>query len=165
MNWIISGVLLIIIGVYLKYQEYQAGNPVIIDEYLEKGKKLQNLNEELEELIQSIEEKEKALQIKIDNLLQLEDKLLEKSSKVSAEEKKEQAEFKELLNREYSLAEEEESLPGEPVVGGISGKYQEVLQLAREGMEIDEIARKLNLGIRETGLILRLYQKEEDSLV
>lgn len=164
MNWIISGVLLIIIGVYLKYQEYQAGNPVIIDEYLEKGKKLQNLNEELEELIQSIEEKEKALQIKIDNLLQLEDKLLEKSSKDPAEEK-EQTEFKELLNREYSLAEEEESLLGEPVVGGISGKYQEVLQLAREGMATDEIARKLNLGIRETGLILRLYQKEEDSLV
>ena len=164
MIWIISGVLLIITGIYLKYQEYQAGNPVIIDEYLEKGKKLQNLNEELEELIQSIEEKERSLQIKIDNLLQLEDKLLEKSGKDPAEEK-EQTEFKELLNREYSLAEEEDSLPGEPVVGGISGKYQEVLQLAREGMEIDEIARKLNLGIRETGLILRLYQKEEDSLV
>ena len=163
MIWIISGVLLIITGIYLKYQEYQAGNPVIIDEYLEKGKKLQNLNEELEELIQSIEEKEKALQIKIDNLLQLEDKLLEKSSKDPAEEK-EQTEFKELLNREYSWRKKRRAFR-EPVVGGISGKYQEVLQLAREGMEIDEIARKLNLGIRETGLILRLYQKEEDSLV
>lgn len=164
MHWVISGVILIIAGVYLKYQEYQTVNPVNIEEYLEKGDKLKNLNEELDNLIQSVEKKEKALQLKIDNILRLEDKLLEKTNADFPQEKG-QPDFRALLNQEYSTVDEEEVSLREEETGSISDRYKEVLQLAGKGMSIDEIARKLNLGIRETGLILRLHGKEEDSVV
>ncbi len=162
MYWIISGVALIIGGLYFKYQYYQAGNFVKLAEYLEKSNKLKNINGELEELIQAIDEKEKALQSKIDSLLQLENKLLEKSNSDSPQPE-EQVDFKDLLNGQ--LAEKEESLPPDQETGVIAAKYQEVLQLYRQGLTAEEIARKLNLGIRETGLIIRLHGKEEDSIV
>lgn len=162
MYWIISGVALIIGGLYFKYQYYQAGNSVKLAEYLEKSNKLKNINGELEELIQAIDEKEKALQSKIDSLLQLENKLLEKSNSDSPQPE-EQVDFKDLLNGQ--LAEKEESLSPDQETGVIAAKYQEVLQLYRQGLTAEEIARKLNLGIRETGLIIRLHGKEEDSIV
>ncbi|MFW6007579.1 MAG: DUF6115 domain-containing protein, partial [Halanaerobiales bacterium] len=60
--------------------------------------------------------------------------------------------FKKILQKKYENKEKNDQ--------GYPQKYRKVFKLADKGQKARDIARNLNLGIRETRLILKLYENE-----
>lgn len=71
------------------------------------------------------------------------------------------ADFQRVLDQTSTTFEEETSANKQKM----PGKHAKVLTLYRQGKDLEEIAEELNIGIRETQLILRLHQGEADKNV
>lgn len=167
MEWIliITGFFLTIIGGFLKYQQFRSGNPSLIimdekDRNKKKYNKLEKTNNELDKLISSIDEKEKMISEKLNSILELEKNLENRLKKKQAEEnvKNNHNNFRKILNKEYQELNND-------INTSSNNRYNLVHDFAKKGMNAEEIAEKLALGIRETRLILKLYRKEEDFIV
>lgn len=170
MPWIliIIGILLIIMGGHLKYQQLKSRDKKLsladrkfADEYLKRTNKLREIDNELDHLLESIALKEKKLREK------LADSNLEGPSvrQLPADNN-----FKNLLVDSFQGEMEQKNSRGDNISSNTAkktsnNKYNSVFALASQGMAVEDIAHKLDLGIRETSLILKLYRKEEDSVV
>ena len=79
--------------------------------------------------------------------------------------------FKEIFDRQYQekQAEKEQKNEEDSIIENlddrVNSKYSKIIALANQDLDAESIARKLDIGIRETRLILKLYMKEEDSIV
>lgn len=169
MSWIliIVGVLLIIMGGYLKYQQLKSRDrkrPSVdgefTDEYLKRTNKLREIDAELDRLLESIALKEKKIREK---LIDTEPAILQ-TKQLPVDNN-----FKKLLADNFQgkreLKNSQEGKISSKKIEKTNSKYSSVFALADKGMAVEDIAHKLDLGIRETSLILKLYRKEEDSVV
>lgn len=150
MTWvlIVNGVVLILIGVVLKYHQLKTGQvksepegekqDMLVEADLSKHRdKLQEINHDLDRLINQINDREKIIK-----------ELLEE--KIPVKEN-----FKEIFKDNYLG---NKALP-------LASKHAQVIALSRQGLTCQDIAEKLDFGVRETELILKFYRKEEDSVV
>ena len=150
MPWflIVSGVIMFLVGVVLKYHQLKTGQVKSEPEGEEQDllgeadlikhrDKLQEINHDLDRLINQINDRDKIIK-----------ELLEE--KIPVKEN-----FREIFKDNYR---QNKALP-------IASKYAQVIALSRQGLTCQDIAEKLDFGVRETKLILKFYQKEEDSVV
>lgn len=183
MPWILIliGVFLMVIGGYFKYQQFKPEysnlsltRDNLEDEYIKQSNKLKKINNELDQLIKSIDIKEKIITEKLNNIINFQSTVEKPVSNLDTnnEEKKLfqiNSDFKKVFDRHYHETKEQKNNEKESIIKNfddrINSKYNSVFSLASQGMDVEDIAKKLNFGVRETSLILKLYRKEEDSVV
>lgn len=159
---------MIIMGGYFKYQQLKSRDRKLpsvhreyTDEYLKRTNKLREIDDELDRLLESITLKEKKIRERLAD---------SDSAALSVRQLPADNNFKRLLADSYQEKTEQENSSGDntssnAVKKRTNSKYNSVFSLAKQGMSVEDIAHKLDLGIRETSLILKLYRKEEDSVV
>lgn len=103
----------------------------------EKEKKLAKINDNLDKIIQEITEKEEKIQ---KSLAKLEDNDIKDKTNTD---------FKKIFNTKTQKIDK----------NSLSERDQKILNLAEKGLEKEEIADELNIGIRETALILRMHKR------
>lgn len=161
MTWILIGIGLSLtvyglIGKYKQLKEYQQDKQVVRQDNLPVKENITGIMEQ-----QLINQQEKLVVVNREM-----DRLLNEITRKEQLMKKALAD----LTRNYELREEESfrSIFTHTIRGrdreSIPEKYSNVLVLHKKGLGVDEIARELDLGVRETGLILKLYRKEEDTI-
>ncbi len=102
---------------------------------------LAEINDELEELIAEINEREKILKEKVQGI---DSSLLESSTAAS---------FDKTFDRKFKDVQER-ALPEH---------YKQVINFHDQGLEIENIAERLNLGVRETELIVKMHGNGADA--
>lgn len=129
---IVIGLLLIIFGMWAKSLQFK-------HKLIEKEENVYDYlikqQQKLDELGQNIKKLQKARTINL-----------------SEKEKMPQQKFPVVLSPSTKLESKDSSLPT---------KYEQVLEMSEQGDDVETIAKKINLGIRETKIILKFYQKKE----
>jgi|GEM_PF-1333988 len=118
-------------------------------ELRENRRRLQELSQDMNKIMDELSWKEKSIKRTIDSL-RVNPKEIEDGD--LPREQPEQGSFKELLDSKLENVKQE----------NIPDRYLEILELHKQGLSIEEIAEKLDLGVRETGLIFKLYGGERD---
>ena len=112
-----------------------------IDEVIEdaenKEKHLRKINNKLDKIITEIHNKEE----RINNILE--------KSKKEDREISEKQNFKKIFKKSTEKIEENE----------LPEKHRKIFDLYKKGHKKEEIADKLNIGIRETSLILKMHRR------
>ena len=109
-----------------------------------KQKRLEKVNNNLDNIIEEISNKEEMIKNSIKNI--------EISKNEKNEDDVEQS-FQELLNKSSNNMNE----------NNLPEKHKKILNLAQDGLSREEIADQLNIGIRETALILRMHRRGADN--
>ena len=155
---IISGIILLCYSIYNKILFYRnfknntAKNIINDNENVERiqnekrrYRQLRNIIKDLEDQVRKVDlDIEKSEQKLLGEINKLEDKLKEKKMKTD---------FKNILQNKYDkdiTSEDKEQL---------SEQYKNVCSLYEKGRAPIEIARELDLGIRETNMIIKFYKK------
>lgn len=113
-----------------------AGNDIREDtDFLERVQRLKNISQNLDVILAEIQRKEDEIKKAVRNLEAYEDQ----DRKVH---------FNDIFYKTY------EELKGQH----LPEKYRDIIALSEQGYSPEKIAKKLDLGIRETRLILRLYK-------
>ncbi len=110
---------------------------MVVKDAEKKQKRLSMINENLDQIIQEISKKEKKIQ----------DSLAEMNSKTTNQSLNNN--FKKILNKTSEEINE----------NTLSEKHKKIINLYEDGFSEEEIADKLNIGVRETGLILRMHKR------
>ena len=171
---LILGTLLLLLGIFIKYKEYEdygdykdfqnlttnkryiklddsdnkknsdlkkdknnKNLDMSVKDAEEKEKKLAKINNNLDKIIQEITEKEEKIQ---KSLAKLDDDDIKDKTK---------KDFKKVFNNSAQKLDK----------SSLSKRDQKILNLAEKGLEKEEIADELNIGIRETALILRMHKR------
>ncbi|MFW5962080.1 MAG: DUF6115 domain-containing protein [bacterium] len=124
---------------------------------LDDTKKLNTLKLNLTKLIEDVSYKEQEVQQVFDRLNKIildQVKRTESNLELIAEKQN----FKQLLNKNLSINSGfEEKNPSNKESFNLPEKYREVFTLLEKGSSIEEIAEKLNYGVREIEIVMRLY--------
>ena len=120
----------------------KSGNSIdkVIEDASNKEKQLRRINNELDEIITEIHSKEARIK-----------NILEKSKK----EDKEDMEIKDKKNFKKMLKNSTEKIEGKE----LPEKHRKIFELYNQGHKEEEIANKLNIGIRETSLIIKMHRR------
>ena len=124
---------------YLKGETNKSNNSIdeVISDAGNKEKQLRRINNELDEIITEIHSKEE----RIKNILE--------ESKKEDMENLEKKNFKKMLKNSTEKIEDNE----------LPEKHRKIFELYNKGHKEEEIADKLNIGIRETSLILKMHRR------
>ncbi|MGM0437070.1 MAG: DUF6115 domain-containing protein [Bacillota bacterium] len=109
----------------------------VIEDAENKEKQLRKINNELDEIITEIHSKEE----RIKNILE--------------ESKKEDMEISEKQNFKKLLKKSTKKIEGKE----LPEKHRKIFELYNQGHKEEEIADELNIGIRETSLILKMHKR------
>jgi hypothetical protein len=168
------GTLLLVIAFYLG-KRHADGDEYSVHAQLDTGlspEKATKLQSSLTQLLHELQTLSSDMTADLDQklselkeLLQLADNTLEEMSPVEIEEQlpiestvetqAEKEESTESFEPEHQLNAGEESMPLPP-----AHRYTEIFQMEEEGLPIDEIARRMQMGKGEIQLILSLRQKD-----
>lgn len=148
MAWIliILGIILMSVGIYTKYKNIEKNKEYFSDGeiLIKKQNRLEEISRELDIIISEIQAKEKEIARAVKNF------------EISSYKHK--GSFQKVLEQSYNNISDKrlkkKNLPE---------KYSKILKLADRGMKSDEIAAELDLGIRETELILKIYRNGVDN--
>lgn len=173
---IIAGIMLLGIAGYLKYLIYTETEETSIlptnklQEQMQN--KLENISNDLTQIIDDINEKqnkirESVARMDIDNLEQYEAELRRSNRKSS---------LKNLLNNiddDQYISHKDEKKSGDNFQqvltqqcnneDSLSYIYRRVFNLSQQGQSVAEIAERMDLGVRETELILKFNQRKADN--
>ena len=144
---IICGMFLVFISFALKTEE-QSYNSLDQDQYEEYGARIKELNQkilEVNEFSQFIQEEMNKKQKELLFLYQL---IHEKSNEIKG--------TVEAKNYDFTIEKNPKPISDE-IVDKLEKDNQSVLQLAKKGYSIKEIAKILDIGQGEVNLILNLY--------
>ena len=119
--------------------------------------KINGLVGQLEELIGDLREQEVELTQILSKARQCN---VEPSDKPFVDVLEQQIFKKGVVALEVKAQQDESSTTHEQV---ILPKYDQIMQLVREGLMVSEIAQKLNLGHREVDLVVKMNSQEADS--
>lgn len=150
---------------YQVAQQYQQTTQQLGKTEMQKLKKdfnnnykvLKKLNKNMTDIINELSWKEKSIKRAVDNIKHDISSAAESSNAKSTDvnnNQKNKENFKEMLNENIKQDKQSE----------VPEQYNIIFELYREGNSIDEIAEKLDIGVRETRLIFKLYGKEADNL-
>ncbi len=136
-----------------KYKSYKSGNKNTENKnknitrnqreekrWVKNHQSLSEINDELEDLIAEINERERVLKEKVQGI---DSNMLMRSKNTN---------FNKTFNQQYQNIQDR-SLPDH---------YKQVIGFHQEGLEIEEIAERLNLGVRETELIVKMHGNGAD---
>lgn len=109
----------------------------VVKDARKKEKRLEEINNNLDQIIKEISKKEEKIKNSLEEInLKNQDQDLPDN-------------FKKLLKRSEENIREKK----------LSDKDRKILDFAEKGLDKEEIADRLNIGIRETGLILRMHKR------
>ncbi|NLM96231.1 MAG: hypothetical protein GX175_01200 [Halanaerobiaceae bacterium] len=162
MPWlmIILGIALVIVGIfriYLESRKSKKEKPIdnqegigIVKNYV----KINELNQEMELIIKELYLKKNKIK---EQLELLEEELVslkkEQNNKLVHVENKSsfQEIYKEIYDKQYRRDARK----------GLSEKYLKALELYKQGLSVFQIAREMNMGVRETEMIFKIYGEED----
>lgn len=168
---IAAGVLLLLLSVWLGRKQGTGPEPPArppVDPSLEASAKLQSSLAELLGELHSLSTgmtadlEEKLTELK--EVLQLADKKLERMSEADTKEKPVSEPMPEQPEEEATSAgpaasEPQPTAEKDPYPSSLTGRYREIYQMDDQGLPIDEIARRMQMGKGEIQLILSLREK------
>ena len=142
-----------------KNERQKEQNDENIKNMIDKRDELNRINEELNQIIGQITRKESMIKKIIKNSDIKKENLLNNNKEKVLDDKTEErkADFKKVLDQSSTTKKEDVAFEEE-----ITSRDEKIMDYHQQGFSIEEIAEKLNLGIRETQLILRLHQREAD---
>lgn len=153
MPWLIIllGIALLGVGFFRIYLERRG---VENEDY----NKLKELNQEMDYIIKDIYNKKnkikeglELLEEEIDGLIKnYNNKLINNSGNSTFQEVYKEAVYEQIQNKGKRQ---------------LSEKYLKALDLYKKGFSINQIAREMNLGIRETEIIFKIYGKEDLNVI
>lgn len=162
MAWmmLILGIALVIIGIFRVYLERKK----IRDEKFIGSReetdirnnynKINELNQEMEFIIKEVYQKKNKIR---EGLELLEEELvsLKKDHNRKLIQDDSNRNFQEIYKAVYDKQYKNNAKKG------LSEKYLKALELYKQGLSIKQIAREMNLGVRETEMIFKIYGKED----
>ncbi len=164
MAWwlIIAGIILMSAAIFLKYLLYTHSDTTADSAANELQRKQQNklkdINNELTGIINNIIQKEKQLRENIDQMNVGQHRQLIKKDK-----KKIQKEIQ--VNREGNVFKKDKKIFKQVFArnSNLPRAYKQVFNLSQQGQSPIKIAEQLDLGVRETELILKFHRRKADS--
>ncbi|MFW5991824.1 MAG: hypothetical protein ACOCQN_01370 [Halanaerobiaceae bacterium] len=162
---IITGVVLFIFGLYRTYCDSKEFNNINLKEGSLFLQDIKRNNHKLKEIIQqqylSLQSMNSRMDKTIDELIEKERRLNREITKLKSiiidtrNQNPERGEaFRDILDK--NLVKEDEA--------EVPDKYLEVFRLREKGLNPVQIAEKMNIGIRETRLVFKLYGKEVNNV-
>ena len=164
MSWyfIVAGLVLIIVSIYEKIKMYNNKNKIISKSetgnnlditagnssnqiQIDSNPESKNIDKKLDKIISELNTNRDEILNQIEN---------NEYKSVTNDSRSVASNFQNILQKKYEKDEKnDQKLPE---------KYQKVVSLSREGKNAEEIAQELNIGIRETNIILKLYKQRKN---
>lgn len=157
---IILGIALLVVGVLRVYLERKKiRDEKLIDnreeiEIRKNYRKINELNQEMELIIKEIYQKKNKIKEGLE-LLEEEIVSLKKDHNGKLIQDDSNSTFQEIYKVIYDKQYKNNTKKG------LSEKYLKALELYKQGLSIKQIAREMNLGLRETEMIFKFYGKED----